>query len=211
MAITYPLAVPASPRAANVSLRPATIVSKSESIFTGETKVLVHQGQWWEADINYPIMTRADAEPLVSWTLKLNGIEGTFLMGDPANPTNRGTCSSAPGTPLVNGASQTGTSLICDGAPINSTGYLKAGDYVQLGSSANSRLYKVLSNADSDASGNFTIDVWPKVTLGNSPANNDPLTVSNAVGIFRMTRNNMIWGISPGKFYEFAFSAKSDP
>jgi hypothetical protein len=37
------------------------------------------------------------------------------------------------GTPVVNGASQSGSSLVVDGAATSQTGWLLAGDYIQLG------------------------------------------------------------------------------
>ena len=102
------------------------------------------------------------------------------LLGDPIGATPRGSASSAPGTPVVNGASQTGDTLSIDGLPASATGYLKAGDYIQLGSGTGAQLYKVLDDVDSNASGEADLTIWPD--LRSSPADDATVVVSNAKG-----------------------------
>ena len=119
-------------------------------------------------------MKREDAEQLIAFMLKLNGTYGTFTLGDPLNTSPRGVGT---GTPLVNGGSQTGNSLVTDGWTSGQTGILKAGDWIQLGSGSTSRLYKILSDANSNGSGQATFDIWPN--LRSSPADNAAITVSS--------------------------------
>ena len=75
-------------------------------------------------------MIRSDAEIWLGFLLSLNGMAGSFLLGDPLGATASGNLG---GTPLVNGANQTGASLSIDGCSNNITNWLKAGDYIQLG------------------------------------------------------------------------------
>jgi hypothetical protein len=150
-------------------------------------------------------MIRANADEWNAWALKLNNREGTFLMGDPAAATPRGAAKDTPGTPLVKGAGQTGNTLAIDGAPASVTGYLLAGDTIQLGSGSAARLYKVLEDADSDAGGNATLTVWPK--LRSSPADNDAVTVSNAVGLWRLAANQSAWDTDEALIYGIRFQA----
>lgn len=158
----------------------------------------------WMADINLPRMTRAQAEPWVAALLSLNGREGSFLLGDTANKTARGT---ATGVPLVKGASQTGASLITDGWTAGVTGILKAGDWFQLGAGTTARLYKVLVDANSNGSGEATLDIWPK--LRSSPADNAALVVSSPMGRF-MLANNIDWSVDHAKAYGLSFQAVED-
>jgi len=198
MTITYPIDLPDSPSPAKVRIYPRSVVSASVSPFTGSQQMYLHQGQVWQADITLPNMRRADAEPWVAAFLQLNGRYGTFRLGDESGRTPRGI---ATGTPLVKGASQTGQVLLTDGWTISQTGILKQGDYIQIGE----RLYKVMVDANSDGSGNATLDIWPR--LRESPADNAAIITSNCTGLFRLTSNEMPWDVSPGIIFSMSFSA----
>lgn len=195
MAITYPIAFP-SVGIKNMTIRARSVVGVSQSPFTGQQQVYQHQGQWWEAEISLPPMKRADAEQVISFLLKMNGRYGTFTLGDPANTSPRGVGT---GTPLVSGANQTGNQLITDGWSASKTGILKAGDWIQLGSGSTTRLYKVLDDANSDASGIATLTLWPN--LRSAPADNAPLTVINPKGQWRLSSNEMPWTIDDASVY----------
>jgi hypothetical protein len=179
------------------------VVGVSQSPFTAVQQVYRYSGQFWEADITLPPMKRADAEYWISFLLKLNGPFGTFLMGDPNGATARGV---ATGTPLVNGAGQTGNELVTDGWTTSTTGILKAGDYIQLGTGATSRLYKVLDDVNSDGSGNATLTVWPD--LRSAPADNAAITVSNTKTTFRLNSAQTSWDINEATIYGLTFGAR---
>jgi hypothetical protein len=195
MSISYPLNFPTQ-CVSGITIRARTIVGMSTSPFTGQQQVYKHQGQWWEAEMTFPPMKRADAEQVAAFLLKLNGRFGTFLMGDPVNTQPRGVAS---GTPLVNGAGQTGNQLATDGWTPNITGILRAGDWVQLGTGATSRLYKVLDDVNSNANGEATLTLFPN--LRSSPANNAALTISSPKGVWRLAANDVGYDIQTGQFY----------
>lgn len=202
MAITYPLSMPVDPGGpAKFRITPVAMVGVSTSPFTGEQQVYAHQGQFWQADFTLPPMLRAKAEPWVAFLLSLNGREGTFLMGDSVGRSPRG---SVPGTPLVNGGGQSGQVLNTKGWTASQSGILKAGDWIQLGNGAATRLHKVLTDANSDASGLASLDIWPR--LRASPADADPLIVSNTVGIWRLSANDMPYDIGAAAIYGMSFS-----
>lgn len=203
MAITYPLALPTHTGIQSVSLRANDIVGMNMSPFSASQQVYKYTGQFWEADISLPPMKRADAEYWITFLMKLNGAYGTFLLGDPAANTARGV---ATGSPVVNGASQTGYTLITDGWTGDTTGILKAGDYIQLGSGSDSRLYKVLDDVNSDASGNATFDIWPN--LRSSPADNAVITVSNCKSVFRLSTNVTEMNVNEASLYGVTFGAR---
>lgn len=79
------------------------------------------------------------------------------------------------GTPLVNGASQSGTSLITDGWPAT-TLVIRAGDCFKV--NALNPLYRLLADGTSDGGGNLTLTIDPGIASGNSPATNAALTLS---------------------------------
>jgi hypothetical protein len=200
--ITYPLALPTHTGIAQIELRAINAVAYARSPFTFAGQTFAYPGQMWTADLTLPPMKRADAEQWVAWLISLRGQLGTFLLGDPNGATARG---AATGTPLVNGASQTGESLVIDGAATSVTGWLKAGDYIQLGSNGSSRLHKVLADANSDGSGNVTVDIWPHIRT--APADNATVTVSSAKGLFRLSSNEQAWSVNEASIYGMTFGA----
>ena len=128
------------------------------------------------------------------------GVMGTAAGFDWAMDQNVATHTAGtfPGTPLVNGASQTGSSLVTDGWTASQTGILKEGDVIQLASvnhvnpqsrQTNSVLqdFVVTADVDSDGSGDATIPISPSITIAGSfqtvtgsPADNAVITLTGA-------------------------------
>lgn len=203
MSISYPLSLPTNKKLAQIRLTANDIVGVSQSPFTAAQQVYKYTGQFWEAEVSLPAMKRADAEYWISFLLKLNGAYGTFLLGDPNGATARGV---ATGTPLVKGGSQTGNELLTDGWTPSTTGILKAGDYIQLGTTSSAKLHKVLDDVNSNASGEATLLLWPD--LRAAPSDNASIVVSNTVGVFRLTSNAQAFNIDEATFYGITFAAR---
>jgi hypothetical protein len=198
MTISYPLSIPSTPGIKQFTLNANNATSLSRSPFTFSTQVQEHTGQIWTFEATLPPMERADAESWLCFLAKLLGSRGTFLIGDPLGKTPRG---QATGTPLVKGASQTGQSIITDGWTPTVTGILKAGDYMQIGN----RLYKVLTDTNSNGSGEATFDIYPRIR--ESPSDNAGITVTNTVGLFRLTDNEVnLYEGDEGKTYQIQFA-----
>lgn len=202
MTISYPLALPSHTGIRSIELRAINAVAYSRSPFTFQGQTFAYAGQMWQADITLPPMKRSDAEQWIAWLVSLRGQLGTFLLGDPLGCTARG---AATGTPLVNGSSQIGGSLVIDGAATSVTGWLKAGDYIQIGTGSSATLHKVLQDANSDGSGNVTLDIWPHIRT--APADNSTVTVSNTKGLFRLSSNEQSWSINEASIYGLTFGA----
>lgn len=203
MAISYPINTPTNIGIANITLMAENAVAISQSPFTFQQQVVAHPGQRWAASISLPPMKRQDAEYWVTFLLSLKGQVGTFLLGDPNCVDAQGSASSVSGTPRVNGAGQTGDTLTIDGLPLSATGYLMAGDYIQIGSGGSAQLYKVLTQVDSDGSGEATLDIWPN--LRSSPADNALVVVSSTKGNFRLRDNITQWNINEISSYGITF------
>lgn len=350
MPLTYPLALPSN-GIRNITFRARSAVGTAVSPFTGKRQTYPWPLQMWEADVTLPPMKRADAESWVAFLVGLNGKEGTFTMGDPANTLPRdgglsaALISTAPaianggfetagaGAPdvlanwtestfgtsaiardtvdfnsgaascrfdvdgsnsdvaviqyvlapgfryrvsfhakasaagatlkfgdtsaadittvlttswaaysgtftavnslfyfgrasaageslwiddvqvhgldtyggLVMGAAQTGGDLITDGWLASQTNIMSAGDWLQIGTGSGARLHKVLQGANSNASGEATLLLWPK--LRASPADNAAVIVQNPVGLFALADNERQWSIDEAKMYGISFSA----
>ena len=200
MAITFPVTFPTL-GIKSMTIRAKSTVGISTSPFTGQQQVFQHQGQWWEAEVSMPPMSREDAETFIAFMLKMNGRYGTFLLGDPLAADPLGV---ATGSPVVNGANQTGNELATDGWSTSVTNILKAGDWIQLGSGSTSRLYKVLESVNSDSGGAATLTIWPN--LRSSPSDNAPLTVVSPRGQWRLASNEMPYSIDEASMFGITFA-----
>ena len=200
MAITYPLTSPTHVKPSNITFRAVNTVGITQSPFTYAQQAVAHSGQRWECDVTLPQMSRADAEQWIAFLVSLRGQFGTFTLGDPTGASPRG---SAGGTPLVNGASQTGGTLNIDGCTASQTGWLKAGDYIQLGTAGTATLHKVLADADSNSSGEVSLDIWPYIRT--APADNASVTLTNTIGRFRLASNQQNWNINEASIFGMTF------
>lgn len=203
MTISYPLSLPSAPTwPSAVKLLMNDIVGVSTSGFTAQQEVQRYQGQFWSLQISLPLMVRKDAEPWLAFLAALRGQYGTFLAGDLLGATPRGL---ATGTPVTNGA-QTArqSSLDITGWTASKTGILKAGDYLQI-TGTKQRLYKVLADADSDASGDCTVDVWPDLREAYDDATS--IVTASAKGLFRLNSNQRSWDQQTGGYYNVSFQA----
>ena len=202
MAIIYPLSLPTATRIRSIEFRAINAVAYSQSPFTFSGQVHAYSGQTWQADISLPPMKREDAEVWISWLIALRGQFGSFLLNDPSSATPRG---SAGGSPLVNGAAQTGNLVSIDGCSASQTGWLKAGDYVQFGTGSASSLHKVLEDVNTNGSGETTIEVWPSVR--NALSDNSAVVTSSAKGVFRLSSNEQAWSVNEASVYGITFAA----
>ncbi len=138
------------------------------SPFTGTQQVQDWGGRWWVYEIEFSVTQGASARRLSVFLDALAGGVGTFTLRDPSiqNP-------SGLGSPLVNGAGQTGASLITDGWTGSG---LRAGDFFSLGTGTGLRLHRMTADAV-PSGGACTLQFVP--ALRSSPADNAALNVVN--------------------------------
>lgn len=152
-------------------------------------------GARWRFSFPLNDLAEADAALVQGFLAQLRGQAGRFYMSNLARPTPRGI---ATGTPLVKGASQTGTSINTDGWTPSQTGILKVGDFFKIGDEL-----KMVVSADvsSDGSGNATIMFEPPIR--SSPADNSAITTSSPTAIFKLTGDDNGWATRPGRYTSF--------
>lgn len=157
-------------------------------------------GARWNATYTLPKMNRHSMRLWQAFLLSLEGGVNTFYGFDPDAKYPLG---SAGGIPLVNGANQTGSSLITDGWPHSVNGVLLAGDYFGAGG----EMKMVMSDVNTDGSGNATINFKP--AFRNSPADNAPLTLINPTCTMVLIddKQSMWQADANGIYNEFTFSA----
>jgi len=126
----------------------------------------------WKIEGELPTLTESQFRDFHGFIVAQRGQYETFTFNLPVIESARG---SAPGTPLVKGADQTGRSVITDGWTASQTGILLRGDFIKF--DGDNKVYMVTADADSDASGESTISIEP--ALFTSPADNAVITTDN--------------------------------
>ena len=126
-----------------------------QSPLTNAVQTASRKGSLWKASLQFNNLSGDDRKVMQAFLVKLNGQQHRFTLQDHSH-TPRG---AGGGTLRVNGASQSGTTLVCDGATASVTNYLRAGDYI----SFNNELHMVVVDADSDASTNVTLSIAPPI------------------------------------------------
>jgi hypothetical protein len=204
MSITYPLTMPTAPGWSKVKLTTTNIVGLSRSPFTNQQQVYQWAGEYWSVGVSMPPMPKSTAEAWINFLVSLRGTVGTFYIGDIDRATPRGV---ATGTPVVNGAQASmGNTLATKGWTHSITNIFQAGDFIQLGTGVQQRIYKVLTNANSDSSGHATFDIFPVLREGVS--DNEPITLLNTKGTFRLTSNDRTWDMDEAHIYGLDFAAE---
>ena len=204
MAINYPLSLPTTIGIAQIELRAVNAVAYSRSPFTFAGQAHEYAGKMWQADVTLPPMKRDLAEAWIAFLMSLKGQRGTFYLNDPAAVTPQGSARNSD-TVTINGLTTSGNTLDIQSAPVSTTDFLKAGDYMQIGSGTSRQLFKVLQDVDTDVSGTATVDVWPNVRT--SIADNAPVTFESAKGVFRLSSNETSWSVNEASVYGITFGA----
>lgn len=169
-----------------------------QSPLSGSTQRLSLPGARWEATYTLTPHNKSEAGVILAFLVSLDGSANSFYGFDPDRKTPQGTGN---GTPLVNGGSQVGSTLVTDGWA-NSETVLKAGDYFQVGN----ELKMITEDITSDGSGNATLVFKP--VLRSSPADNASIITTNPKCIMRLVDDNQAgWDTNLNSLYGFTFSA----
>lgn len=159
------------------------------SPLTGKTRTVGDGGEFWSCTITTRNLKDADRAEMQAFLSRLRGrLHRATLPSDVF--TKQGTLTAA----TVNGANQTGTSLVCNGCS-PSTGTVKAGDMISL----EKRLYMVVTDATAVASA-ITIEVVPPL---EGPPASGAAVVFSPTGNFRLAENSAGWSNAPGGFSSF--------
>jgi hypothetical protein len=186
--------VPACPK--SIEWATQNVVAMSRSPFTGQQQIYNWQSSWLEASLSYQPMTNVQFQPWGGFLMGMQGIANIFQFGDPNMLKPMG---SGSGSPLVDGANQTGYSLATRGWTAFAAGVLLPGDWLQIGY----RLYRNVGVVNADGSGHATLTIWPNIR--ESPLDGTVITLNNTQGVFRLKKNTPGWSVKPGPIYSVTF------
>ena len=171
-----------------------------QSPLTNAIQTTTRKGSLWRISMQFNNLSGSDRATLQAFLSKLNGAEHRFTVHDHSF-TRRG---AGGGTPLVNGASQTGASLVLDGASSSVNNWLMTGDYI----SFNNELHMVTADTNSDGSGNVTLPIAPPIR--KSPADDLAVDIAAPIdGVFILT-SSASWDTRPGLFSNFTVEGIED-
>jgi hypothetical protein len=183
------------------SMRLRSVQQSFTSPLSGYTQVSAAITQKWEADITLRPMTNLEAGAIRAFLAKLNGMENTFKIYDPDRKLPLGTAKTTPGTPLVNGAGQTGTTINVDGLPLSATNYLVEGDFIEF----NGEFKMVVAPVNTNGSGQAAIQFRPAIR--NAPADNAPVIVQSAACAMMLSEPKIEWNSDKIKVHTISLSA----
>ncbi|MBX7496758.1 hypothetical protein K3172_12905 [Qipengyuania sp. 6B39] len=155
--------LPTSPAPRAIAWVPVDFGGMQKSALGGSTQRINRLGNRWALGVTMPVLEADEAE---RWAADLTrGLrEGVRLtLVQPDMPTG------SPGTVLVNGAAQSGTSLICDG--FNPGYVLRKGQFFSLLSGGRRYVHKIATAQRVGASGEATLDIEPPLRV--EPADDD--------------------------------------
>lgn len=203
--------LPTSPGPVRQRVWLAANSASQTSPITGATQVSARFGAMWRLEVELPPMTRYQAGQWMAVLTEANGVFGSIYAGPHApRPVDYYDASVQPAhpnsasldfdfiageyalrwvtvpSPLVDGGSQTGTSLQTDGwSPGDG---LNKGDYIAFENGTFRELHILTADSFADSNGDMTISVAPKIR--RSPSDNAAVILEKPTGEFIALDNN---------------------
>lgn len=175
----FPRAVRAKPRLVTLMRYPNALQSWGQS-GKGQFRSVQNMGRVW-TEI-YPVLdTSTAAVRALIEAINRSLREG--VLWDVQHPYWHQRLGAGGGTPLVNGAGQTGSNLVIDGASASITNWLRAGDIIKVVGAA--VVFDVTADVNTNVSGQATIPISPPIFTGQSPADNAAVTIDPTAIFFK--------------------------
>ncbi len=200
--LTFPIAFPEVCPSAGV-LRLVRVVSASRSEFTLSQQAYRFPGSQWKCDLTFPPLNLEKAGMVKAFLLALDGSYGTFLYGDPL-ALAMGRIGAGGGSPVADGAGQTGETLNIRGCAENVAGWGKRGDYFQIGTGSLARLYKLIQDVETNSDGKATLNFKPALRYASSDGAD--VIFDRPMGVMRVSGNVAEWSEDTTKMTRIGFS-----
>ncbi len=184
-------------RPSSTAMRLQSNTGVFQSGLNAVTQTVDRGGLKWNCQLNWNNKKGADRPELMAMIAELRGQSNRLRVPVSDNPA-RGAYG---GTPLVDGASQTGSSINIDGVTPSVTNWIRRGDYFSVLVNGEHELKLCTADANSDGTGQVTIQFEPR--LRASPADNAAVRVQDGVldrpeGVFILSQPDNGWDSRPG-------------
>ena len=150
----------------NIKSNQKTLVSQTDS---GKTYRRQIDGQRWSFTVSYPLMTRANFQPIMAFIVQQRSQKESFTITFPSylNATGNET-----GTVLINGVHAVAdTTIAMDAFAGDGAGRFLAGDFIKF--SGHDKVYMVVADATSSSNAS-TVTIEPSIV--SALANNETVT-----------------------------------
>jgi hypothetical protein len=193
------VAMPTTPGFSSLQVSYKVGTGVNTSPFTQQTQTLIWPGaDIWTAHATLPPMNQQSFAPWLGFIHDCQGQANVFQLSLAQNPHPQTTGSSNKGKPIVTGTNPPMTNtLTTSGWPASTFRVLMPGDYIQLGY----RLYMITDQANSDSSGNCTLQVTP--SLRETPTAGESVILNSPKGLFRMAKPVVSYSINEVGVYGF--------
>lgn len=166
------------------------------SEWTGQRQTIASNRGWWECQlVPAPLVGQAAIRPWRSFIAQARGSTNDFRV--PVFPRDQ---SSLTNTVTVQGANQTGRSIVTAGWP-NSVTVLQAGDYITIGD----QLLQLTANVTSDGSGVATVTFEPPIR--EAPANGASVVYKRPTALMYLVEEPVI-SVGVGDVYSLALNLR---
>jgi len=188
--------LPASPAPASATLRSSqpTRVSLAHSL---KRQARTRGAQRWEIKLTWPKLARAEFMPIYAFLIAQRGQADGFQATLAGHSTPQGTWA---GSPVVNGAGQSGRSVNLRGLSINQAAAARAGDLLKF--AGHSKVYMVTADAASNASGLAAVSIEPALIA--AIADGEALVTSSVPFTVALASDLREADIQPGLLYSLA-------
>jgi hypothetical protein len=177
-----------------------SIVSNARTFtspLTGAIQTAQRSGNRWSVTLTYENLFEAERAVMQGFLAQLTATANNFFLEDHSYSRR----ADGTGTPLVNGASQTGNTLTTDGW--SGTYAMRIGDFFEV----NGELKMSTTDAAITA-GAATLSFVPE--LREAPADNAAITITNPKGVFRLTSPVTTWSNRSPRISSFSFECVED-
>jgi len=158
------------------------------SPLSGSTQTIELPAARWVASLSFDGMEPEETRVLAAFLAQLRGASGRFLVYDFSHPTPRG-IDNLTDTVTVNGASQTGNSLITSGWTFPSTGILEPGDYIKIDDTNEVKV--ITSTVTTVGSSAATLNFEPPIRI--SPTTGTNISRVNCSSVMLLSNDENRW------------------
>lgn len=154
----------------------------------------------WSIALSWQPMPREVFMQFYAFLMALRGSNDTFTCTLAGHTAPQGSWA---GTPVVNGASQTGRSVSMRGFTASAANVAKAGDLIKF--AGHTKVYMVTADASADGSGIAAVSIEP--ALLESPADAEAITYSNVPFTVALASDTFDMALTPGMLAPLSITA----